>query len=156
VSQQNQPITPVRQAIDVTVPLREAFRIFVDEIHTWWPLTSHSVGRHTAVSCAFEGTAGGRVYENHEDGSTQIWGTIIDWEPPHRVVFSWHPGRDAATAQEVELRFSEDGNRTRLELEHRGWEALGERAASARESYQTGWPAVLTSFISRCHAPDPP
>ena len=147
-------IEPVRQAVDVTMPIRDAFRIFIDEIDTWWPLASHSVGQQKAISCFFEGHDGGRIYETHDDDSLFLWGTVTTWEPPHRVVFSWHPGRDAATAQEVELRFSEDGNRTRVELEHRGWEALGERAASARESYQTGWPGVLTKFISRCHAPE--
>jgi uncharacterized protein YndB with AHSA1/START domain len=146
-------IEPVRQAVDVALPVREAFRIFIDEIDTWWPLASHSVGQQKAVSCIFEGRDGGRIYESHDDGSLHLWGTVTTWEPPHRVVFSWHPGRDVATAQEVELRFVEDGNRTRVELEHRGWEALGDRAASARESYQTGWPGVLTKFISRCHAP---
>ena len=69
-------------------------------------------------------------------------------EPASRLVFSWHPGRHASTAQEVELRFTETGDGARIELEHRGWEILGEEAVKIREGYETGWDFVLGRYIS--------
>ena len=70
--------------------------------------------------------------------------------PPHRVAFSWHPGDEPATASSVEVRFAPvDGNRTRVELEHRGFERLGTMARRARRGYPIGWAYVLGLYAER-------
>jgi hypothetical protein len=46
------------------------------------------------------------------------------------------------------VRFVPDGDGSRVELEHRGWERLGEAAAEAREGYDTGWDTVLGLYAS--------
>lgn len=143
-------IDPVRRSVEVGCNRIEAFRLFTDEIDSWWPLASHSIGQGEAVACHFEGRDGGRIYESHGDGSVHLWGTVTVWEPPARVVFSWHPGRESSTAQEVELRFLESAGKTRVELEHRGWEVLGERAVTVRAGYLTGWVPVLEGYVARC------
>jgi uncharacterized protein YndB with AHSA1/START domain len=130
----------------------EAFRLFTDEIDSWWPLATHSVGQEKAVSCHFEGREGGGIFETHADGTVHLWGTITSWEPGARLVFSWHPGRDASTAQEVELRFVRMPSGTRVELEHRGWEVLGDRAEAIRAGYASGWVSVLDRYVARCAA----
>jgi hypothetical protein len=38
---------------------------------------------------------------------------------------------------------------TRVDLEHRGWEKLGERAAEARQGYSQGWESVLAGFAEK-------
>ena len=141
-------IEPVRRSVDVRCTPAEAFRLFTDEIDSWWPLATHSIGEGGAEACFFEGNEGGKIYERHGDGTIHVWGMVTAWEPPSRVVFSWHPGRDASTAQEVELRFTETGDGARIELEHRGWEILGEEAVKIREGYETGWDFVLGRYIS--------
>lgn len=143
-------IEPVRKSVDVGCTPAEAFRIFTEEIDSWWPLATHSVGEGDAASCFFEGREGGRIYETESDGSLHLWGTVTTWSPPERMVFSWHPGRDASTAQEVELRFVATSGGTRVELEHRGWEILGDKAPRTRAGYETGWVAVLELFVTRC------
>ncbi len=143
-------IEPVRRSIEVQCGPADAFRLFTDEINSWWPLATHSVGQSEASSCHFEGRDGGRIYEIHKDGTTHEWGTITAWEPSARVVFSWHPGRDATTAQEIELRFIGTKKGTRVELEHRGWELLGDLAEETRADYETGWVSVLDTYIERC------
>jgi uncharacterized protein YndB with AHSA1/START domain len=146
-------IEPVRRSIDVGCSVTEAFRIFTAEIDSWWPLATHSIGQADAVACHFEGREGGRIYETHGDGSVHPWGTVTVWEPPARLVFSWHPGRDAATAQEVELRFLALDSGARVELEHRGWEILGDKAEETRNAYESGWAGVLDLYVARCHEP---
>jgi hypothetical protein len=37
---------------------------------------------------------------------------------------------------------------TRVELEHRGWERLGDLADQARSSYEGGWPGVLDRALA--------
>lgn len=147
-------IEAVRKSVELSCSAAEAFRIFVEDIDSWWPLSTHSIGEREAVTCFFEGKDGGRVYETHKDGSLHMWGTVTAWEPPNRVVFTWHPGRDESTAQEVELRFSKRSDHTLVELEHRGWEVLGERAAEIRDGYETGWSGVLAAFVARSQGAD--
>ena len=149
------PLEPVRHSVEVGLRPGDAFSILVDQIDSWWPLALHSIGGQHATGCLFEGRLGGRIYETHDDGSLHLWGTVTVWQPPRRVVFSWHPGRDASTAQEVELRFEDLGTGTRIELEHRGWEALGARAEETREAYQSGWPGVLSAYARRCSTKPP-
>jgi uncharacterized protein YndB with AHSA1/START domain len=143
-------LQPVRHSIEVGLRPAAAFRVFVEQIDSWWPLALHAIGPGKATGCHFEGRVGGRIYETHDDGALHLWGTVTEWQPPRRIVFSWHPGRGADTAQEVELRFGDLGTGTRVELEHRAWAALGERAAEARDAYQSGWPGVLTDYARRC------
>jgi uncharacterized protein YndB with AHSA1/START domain len=150
---EQQPLEPVRCSVEVAVDVEEAFRIFIDDIDSWWPLSTHSVRTDRAAGCTFEGKLGGRVFETDDDGRTHLWGMVTAWEPPHRVVFSWFPGRDESTAQEVELLFTAGDGGTSVELEHRRWETLGSRAEVARQGYESGWPVVLALYVERCGRP---
>ena len=47
------------------------------------------------------------------------------------------------------MRFSPEGNGTRVELEHRGWDAIAEDASEKRDSYDTGWGQVLGRYEAR-------
>ncbi len=69
-------LEPVRRSIEVTCGPADAFRLFTDEIDSWWPLATHSVGEADAVSCHFEGRDGGKISETYADGTTHLWGTI--------------------------------------------------------------------------------
>jgi hypothetical protein len=51
-------------------------------------------------------------------------------------------------ATEVEVRFRAEAGETVVELEHRAWERLGQRAAAARASYQEGWDPVLDLYVA--------
>ncbi|MGH3372188.1 MAG: SRPBCC domain-containing protein [Nocardioidaceae bacterium] len=75
---------------------------------------------------------------------------MIAWEPPDRLVLGWHLDPDWAfdpdAHSEVEIRFIPDGpHSTRVGLEHRGFEAYGERGAEVRDSVasQEGWGHLL-------------
>jgi hypothetical protein len=142
-------LAPIKKSIAVSIPVEEAFRLFTEEIHTWWPLASHSVGEERAESCVLEGKPGGRFYEVMDDGSEADWGVVLVWEPPRRFVTTWHPGRERATAQKLEVVFTAEGEGTRLELIHSNWELLGERADETRQGYVKGWDYVLGLYIDR-------
>jgi hypothetical protein len=54
----------------------------------------------------------------------------------------------------VEVRFTAvDPEHTRVELEHRGWERLGDQDDQARAGYEDGWPRVLDAFAGAAMAP---
>jgi uncharacterized protein YndB with AHSA1/START domain len=92
------------------------------------------------------------VYEAGADGVRAGWGRVLAWEPPRRLLLSWHPGRPEAQAQEVEVLFVADGTGTRVELEHRDWQKLAGEAESVRGDYAEGWAGVMQRY-ARATAP---
>jgi len=143
------PLPPVRRSVWVRRDLDAAFRRFTEEIGTWWPHRSHSVGGARVVRVVFEPGVGGRIFEEHDDGRRFQWGQVLDWDPPNGVVFSWHPSRSPDTAQRVAVRFTAEAGGTRLSLEHSGWEALGDLARTAQRGYGLGWRGVLDVYAAR-------
>jgi uncharacterized protein YndB with AHSA1/START domain len=137
----------VRRSVRVERAVEDAFRVFTEGIASWWPVETHSLHGAGAVPVV-EGHEGGRVYERRPDGSEAPWGSVILWEPPHRVVISWRVNPAAPAPTEVDVRFTADGDGTRVYLEHRGWEPFGRKAQEAMASYSDGWQFVLSRFAA--------
>jgi uncharacterized protein YndB with AHSA1/START domain len=143
---ETKPLPPVRRSVVVPLDPSSAFDLFVRRIKDWWPLSARSIALENAVSCHIEPHVGGRVFERTRDGREGIWGRVVAWEEPLRLVFTWHPGSLEETPEEVEVRFVDIGGRTRVDLEHRNWEHAGEKAALRRGLFEGGWPGVLARF----------
>ncbi len=138
------PIEPVRKERWLPLSPDEAFELFTHGMATWWPLESHSVAGADAVGIRFEGHVGGRVVEIAADGSEYDWADVLTWDPPHRVVLSWHPTPEPVAASTIDTRIEADGSGSRLILEHRDWEEFGtEQGAELRAGYDPGWDVVL-------------
>jgi len=142
-------IPPIKRSISVSWDQETAFKRFTAEFDSWWPGRTHSVGGERIERLVFEQQLGGRIYEEHKGGRRFQWGEVTLWDPPNRVKFTWHPGRDASTSQEVEVEFQIEGGGTRLELTSTGWERYGRRAARARKGYDVGWGYVLNVWAGR-------
>lgn len=139
-------IAPVHKTLVVNVSPVRAFEVFTREIGSWWPLGSYSIGGASITEVVFEEQVGGRIFERHQDGGEGEWGRVLAWDPPSRFVMSWYPGHDPAEATELEVRFAAEGDGTRVDLEHRGWEILADRAREARKGYDSGWGDVLSYY----------
>jgi uncharacterized protein YndB with AHSA1/START domain len=147
----------VRKSITVDAPLERAFEVFTSGMTGWWPLDTHHIGEQDAKEVVVEPRSGGRWFERAADGTECEWGRIAAWEAPDRVVFGWQLGPewkydpDPAKSTEVEVRFiSEGASRTRVELEHRGFEVHGDRADELRipVAGEGGWSGLLERFAS--------
>jgi uncharacterized protein YndB with AHSA1/START domain len=149
-------IEPVVVAVEVRRGVEEAFGVFTGEIASWWPVADHSVEADKVEAVVLEGRVGGRLYERWRDGGESDWGRVVAWEPPSRLVLSWSPNPERSATTEVEVRFTAlEPDHTRVELEHRGWERLGDLAAEIRDNYREGWPGVLDSFATTAMAVRP-
>jgi uncharacterized protein YndB with AHSA1/START domain len=142
-------IEAVRKTVTVDCTVEEAFRIFTTDATSWWPVASHSIHGETVEQVVFEGREGGEVYELTGAGECGHWATVLTWEPPSRLVLAWNILNREAIPTEVEVTFLPDGESTRVELVHRGWDAIAEGAEAKRDSYDTGWGKVLGSFERR-------
>jgi uncharacterized protein YndB with AHSA1/START domain len=141
----------IKRTVTVDCPIEHAFATFTERIHEWWPLGTHSIefgeSGTRPETVIFQGGAGGQVYERTTKGEELKWANIVAYEPPHRFVLAWNPSREQdGPRTEIEVTFTDEGGKTRVDLEHRGWERLGERAAEARQGYSEGWEHVLASY----------
>ncbi len=140
----------IRKTVTVDCAVEEAFRVFTADAISWWPVATHSIheirGRDRLRARASEG---GEVYEIGTNGERGHWATVLEWEPPSRLVLSWNILERAGDATEVEVRFLPAGDGTRVELEHRGWENVELEGAAKHSNYDTGWDHVLGSYERR-------
>jgi uncharacterized protein YndB with AHSA1/START domain len=146
---------PVKKTIRVEAPRARAFDVFTAGFGTWWPKTHH-IGKAEMKEAVIELRAGGRWYEKGVDGSECTWGKVLAWEPPDRLVLSWHlNGKfelDEGVDSQVEIRFIADGaNATRVELEHRIEAADAETIRTAVDS-PNGWSVLLDAFAKEAVA----
>ena len=151
----------VRKSVTVDASQERAFTVFTDGMSAWWPLESHHTGAQDATGVVIEPRAGGRWYERGADGGECDWGRVLAWEPPGRVLLAWYLDpdfafdADSAHATEVEVRFvAEEPGRTRVELEHRGFERHGDRAGETRAAVggAGGWSSLLEAFAGAAAA----
>ena len=147
---------PVRRSVTVNAAPEQAFEAFAARIGSWWP-RSHSIGGSPMASVTIEPFAGGRWYETGADGSECAWGRVLAWEPPHRLLLAWQIGADwkydPELITEVEVTLAADGpNRTRVELEHRHLERMGDKAQAVADAVGSpnGWSAVLAQYANAC------
>jgi hypothetical protein len=134
-------IEPLRISFDVACPAEHAFRVWTSRIGTWWP-PDHTVSGQPA-DVVLQSGVGGRIYERAADGTEHEWGEVTVWQPPARLAYLWYLGRDRADATEVEISFRPQGDSTRVDIEHRGWERVGERW---RDRTRTGWQTLLPHY----------
>lgn len=135
-------VAPVTKTQTIRCSPQHAFAVFTERIDTWWPIETHSV--HGAGGTAHLDEHA--IYEVSPSGERNEWGTVLVWDPPSRIVMTWAPSEDKSVLTELEVRFTPDGDGTRFELIHRGWERYGETAEARRDNYDTGWDRVLECY----------
>ena len=96
----------------------------------------------------FEPHVGGHIIDRGVNGTENRWATVLVFDPPTKVVFSWdinldwQTETDPAKCSEVHVSFTAQGSgRTLVELEHchldrhgNGWEAMRDAVDSPK-----GW-----------------
>jgi uncharacterized protein YndB with AHSA1/START domain len=146
--------TSVRHEIVVGAPVERAFEVFTTRMDAIKP-REHNLLEADLEGTVFERRAGGRIYDRGVDGSECEWATVLAYEPPDRVVFSWNidvrwqPEPDPARRSEVEVRFvAEAPDRTRVALEHRHLDRHGDGWESMRDGVDSdgGWPLYLERY----------
>jgi uncharacterized protein YndB with AHSA1/START domain len=136
------PVPPIVKTVTVRASPARAFTLFAGDFARWWPLSRVHTGPDP-VDCAIEPRVGGRVFERAADGRETAWGTVLAYDPPHRLAFSWVVELPVGLEQLIEIRFRPEDRSTTVELTHSGWEQLGDAAASLRERYDRGWGTVF-------------
>ena len=106
--------TLVRKEIVVDAPVERAFAVFTERIGDFKP-PEHNLLQAPIAVTVFEPRIGGHIIDRGEDGSECRWASILAYDPPHRVAFSWNIGpswqieADPANRSEVEVTFTPHG-----------------------------------------------
>jgi uncharacterized protein YndB with AHSA1/START domain len=140
-------LPPVIKTIQVPWTTEEAFSRFTTQISDWWPKKIHSVAEDDELEVGFELDEGGLVYEQKGDHHA-VWAEVLLWEPPHRFILNWHPGREAESGGTLEVRFKNLGEGCQVKLTHSGWEKYGSKAVEMRKGYSSGWDYVLGLYAN--------
>jgi len=144
----------VRRSVTVDAPPERAFDVFAHGFSSWWPMESHHIAPTMATDVLIEREAGGRWFERDADGNECLWGYVLAYEPPSRLVLSWHLNPewafdpDPANATEVEITFTPTSDGTLVELEHRGFEKHGQTGRKMADSVGApgGWGDLLQMY----------
>jgi uncharacterized protein YndB with AHSA1/START domain len=141
-------IEPLRITFDVDCPPDHAFATWTARATSWWP-AEHTVSHEPGAEIVFEPRHGGRIFERTAGGREIEWGEIVEWDPPRRLRYLWHIATEPSNATDVEIVFRElSDSTTRVEIEHGGWERLGEMGQAWRDANRAGWDGVLPSYTS--------
>ena len=142
------PIPPVVKELMLSVDPARAFRTFTEQVRSWWPVATHSVGGVDGIGLRLDEDG---FVEMLADGTECEWGAVLAWEPPHRLAMTWHPGQPADPHTRVEVTFEPVADGTLVRLVHSGWEALAipDAARVERlEEYRKGWDVVLAGLVA--------
>lgn len=147
------PIARVFKSVRVKAPVERVFDTFTVGLTRWWP-TNHGIGDKPIAKVWMEPKLGGRWLEKSESGKETVVATIIEWQPPHRLVLLWQINADwkpdPSMKSEVDVRFTAQGpNETLVEVLHHKFETMGiPGGTKMRNDVDSGWPGLLGMFVA--------
>ena len=137
----------VKKSIIVERDVATTFRAWTEQIHLWWPIGTHSLSGEAQSRVTIEGRINGRFYERASGGVEYDWGAVTTWEPPHRLSFTWHLGSGQQLPTRVDVEFiALSAHKTRVQLEHRGPELIGDLWKQRVNIFNNAWAAVLSQL----------
>jgi uncharacterized protein YndB with AHSA1/START domain len=117
----------------------------------WEALTSSEFTRKYfwGLSIELESKLGGSFALRAPDGTTQVGGKIIAWDPPHKFAVTWHVEWPAEFVKlpecHVTYEIAQAGDTVRLTMtESHSWDVPDAILSGGR----SGWPAILSAFKS--------
>ena len=150
--------TTVRRTVVVDAPVDHAFTFFTRDIGQWWDADKHLL-KEPLKEMVLEPFVGGHIIDRGVDGGESRWATILAYDPPGHVAFSWDINpewqieTDRSKVSEVHVTFTDQGNgRTLVELEHRHLDRHGPDWKSLRDAVGSpnGW--SLEGYAAALHA----
>lgn len=144
----------------VNAPVAVAFEAFVSQ--EWWPVHTHHLAEPPGREVVLEPFTGGRWYERAADGAETDWGTVLAWQPPHRLLLSfqvspeWTYEQDPGRGSQIEVTFTPEGPHvTRVDFTHRHLERYGAQAERMRRILDGKGAEPLSAFARHLAARAP-
>ena len=141
---------PLERTVRIRCAVEHAFAVFTGKLDLWWP-PGHRRFERSRLS--LEARVGGRFLERSDSGEEFLMGEVRVCDPPHRLVYTWFPGAvDRPT--EVEIRFTDDGGHTRIDVTHSEADSgLGDLWPERAALFTRGWGVALPAFAAFAESP---
>ncbi|SKB35929.1 Uncharacterized conserved protein YndB, AHSA1/START domain [Parapedobacter luteus] len=149
-------MTTIIKTIEVTIPIKTAFDLFVNKLTLWWP-QEYTWSKDKLVELVIDPIPHGLCTEIGPNGFRCDWGTVMEVEQGKRFAFKWQisasrvPEPDANKASEVYILFEQPApGATRIQLTHGKFENHGNNYTAYRDAMasEQGWPYILSAFAS--------
>ena len=139
---------PLRRSVTVRCGVQHAFDVFTSQLDMWWP-PSHK--HDSTAELILEPREGGRFMERR-GGDERVLGTVLVWEPPAKLSYTWFPGALQGPTQ-VDVLFRADGDKTTVQVVHyEGQSQLGEQWQERVQLFARAWATVLPAFEEYANA----
>ncbi len=139
---------PLRLSFDVDCAPDHAFSVWTSKIGTWWP-RDHTVSGD-ADEVVLESGAGRPDLraDGGGDAARVGRGHRVGAAPPSGLPLAHRPRAAPRPPRWRSPSSAREATRTRIEIEHTGWEALGDEAEVWRDQNRGGWDALLPHFVA--------
>jgi hypothetical protein len=133
----------IEKSVVLACARERAFALFTERASDWWPeLLRHTGDAGSQITLL----ASGRFWERAADGREVELGRVTAWEPPSRLALDFYPGTDALHPTEVVVRFSAEGDRTRVVVQHRPTVASFDLWAAGAPRFERSWERMLEAL----------
>lgn len=151
-------LEPIVRSIEVPCDRETAFRIFTEDIGSWWPLgrfTQSAMMGSPAQVVVIDLKVGGEIYELDSDGMKVVWGTVDQFNFPSMLSMHFHiplPKEKVKERSMVVIEFEiVSPLRTKVTLTQTNWEAFGKRGSMLHGGYGLGWANIFDEcFATAC------
>ena len=141
-------IAPIKKEVVVEASQSTAFRVFTEEMDSWWPATHHT-GQSPLVGTVLEPNVKGRWYTKHEDGSECNVGSVLHWNPNDLIVLNWQINGnyqyDPELTTEIVVKFVPVGpTTTKVYFEHMNLQRMV--GVKAIDEMDQGWGMIMELY----------
>jgi uncharacterized protein YndB with AHSA1/START domain len=138
-------MTSIRLEAELPCDALEAFDLFEAAVGDWWGDAATVAARGEV---GLESHAGGRLVEEGPPAGDGVeLGRMKLWRPGSRLDAEWRePSWPAGALTWITASFESTGSRTRIVVEHRGFEQLAEAADAVVRRYERLWRELLDSL----------
>jgi hypothetical protein len=133
----------IEKSVVLACACERAFALFTERASDWWPeLLRHTGDARSQITLQ----ASGRFWERASDGREVELGRVTAWEPPSSLALDFYPGTGAEYPTEVVVRFSSEGEGTRVVVQHGPKAGSADLWASGSPRFERSWELVLESL----------
>jgi hypothetical protein len=133
----------IEKSVVLACARERAFALFTERATEWWPeLLRHTDDARSQITLL----RSGRFWERAADGREVELGRVTAWEPPTRLALDFYPGTGELHPTEVVVRFSAEGDHTRVVVQHRPKVVSVDVWAAGAPRFERSWELVLEAL----------